>query len=42
MCHHFESLADLEAEECETVLEDHSEDELDAALSDEELEALRV
>ncbi|WP_277523735.1 hypothetical protein [Natrinema salsiterrestre] len=42
MCHHFESLADLEAEEREDVLEDHSEAELDAALSDDELEALRA
>ncbi|WP_255682119.1 hypothetical protein [Natrinema sp. SYSU A 869] len=40
MCHHFESVSDLEAEEREDVLESHSEDELKAELSEDELEAL--
>lgn len=40
MCHHFESVTELEAEEREDVLESHSDAELEAELSDEELEAL--
>ena len=40
MCHHFESVTDLEAEEREEVLEFHDDEELEAELSDEELEAL--
>lgn len=40
MCHHFESVTDLEAEEREDVLESHDQEELEAELSDEELEAL--
>ncbi|WP_256464813.1 hypothetical protein [Halosolutus gelatinilyticus] len=40
MCHHFESVTDLDAEEREEVLESHSEDELEEELSAEELEAL--
>ncbi|WP_436346727.1 hypothetical protein [Natronorubrum sp. FCH18a] len=40
MCHHFESVTDLEAEEREDVLESHERAELEAKLSDEELEAL--
>ncbi|WP_255647592.1 hypothetical protein [Natrinema zhouii] len=40
MCHHFESVTDLDAEEREDVLESHSEAELEAELSEDELEAL--
>ncbi len=40
MCHHFESVSDLEAEEREDVLKSHSEAELEAELSEEEREAL--
>lgn len=40
MCHHFEAIAELDADEREEVLESHSADELEDELSDEELEAL--
>ncbi|WP_256527483.1 hypothetical protein [Natrinema marinum] len=40
MCHHFETVTELDAEEREEILESHSEDELAAELSDDELEAL--
>jgi len=40
MCHHFESVTDLDAEEREDILESHSETELEGELSDDELEAL--
>lgn len=40
MCHHFESVTELDTEEREGVLDSHSRAELEAELSDEELEAL--
>ena len=40
MCHHFESVTELEADEREDILESHDREELEAKLSDEELEAL--
>ena len=42
MCHHFEviDVTDLEAEEREELLASHDEAELEAAFSEEELEAL--
>ncbi|MFC6768007.1 hypothetical protein ACFQE6_24315 [Natrinema soli] len=40
MCHHFESVTDLDAEEREEILDSHSEAALEAELSDDELEAL--
>ena len=40
MCHHFESVTELGADEREDVLESHDQEELEAELSDEELEAL--
>lgn len=40
MCHHFESVSELDAEERADVLESHSDEELEAALSEDELEAL--
>ncbi|WP_275040324.1 hypothetical protein [Natronococcus jeotgali] len=40
MCHHFESVFELDAEERADVLESHSDEELEAELSDDELEAL--
>ncbi|WP_408959571.1 hypothetical protein [Natrinema sp. 74] len=40
MCHHFETATELDAEEREELLEFHSEDELEAELDDEDLEAL--
>ncbi|MGQ3412452.1 hypothetical protein ACT4ML_09330 [Natrinema sp. LN54] len=40
MCHHFESVTELDAEEREDVLDAHSKAELEAELSDEALEAL--
>ena len=42
MCHHFESVRGLSAEEREEVLEAHSSEELRAEYSEEELEALGV
>ena len=40
MCHHFESATELDAEEREDVLESHDREELEAELSEDELEAL--
>ncbi|AGB36146.1 MULTISPECIES: hypothetical protein [Natronococcus] len=40
MCHHFESVDELDAEERADVLESHSDEELEAELSEDELEAL--
>ncbi|WP_280842091.1 hypothetical protein [Natronococcus sp. JC468] len=40
MCHHFESVSELDAEERADVLESHSDEELEEALSEDELEAL--
>ncbi|ADB59324.1 hypothetical protein Htur_0424 [Haloterrigena turkmenica DSM 5511] len=40
MCHHFESVTELDAEEREDVLESHDEAELEEELTSEELEAL--
>ncbi|WP_284145200.1 hypothetical protein [Haloterrigena alkaliphila] len=40
MCHHIESVTELEADERKDVLESHDREELEAELSDEELEAL--
>ncbi|SEQ96695.1 hypothetical protein [Natrinema salaciae] len=40
MCHHFKSITELDAEEREDVLDSHSRAELEAELSDDELEAL--
>ena len=40
MCHHYESIVDLAAEDLEELRESHSDEELAAELTDEELEAL--
>jgi len=40
MCHHFESVTELEPEAREEILESHSEAELEAELSEAELDAL--
>ena len=40
MCHHFESISELGAEERADVLKSHSEDELEEELNEDELEAL--
>ncbi|WP_284145008.1 hypothetical protein [Natrinema halophilum] len=40
MCHHFEIATELDEEEREAILESHDEAELEAALTDDELEAL--
>ncbi|MDG5757931.1 hypothetical protein QA600_01060 [Natronococcus sp. A-GB1] len=40
MCHHFESVDELDAEERTDVLESHTDEELEAELSEAELEAL--
>lgn len=40
MCHHFESVTELDEEERADVLESHDREELEAELSDAELEAL--
>ena len=40
MCHHFESVTELDAEERDDVLESHDREELEAELSEDELEAL--
>ncbi|WP_275039579.1 hypothetical protein [Natrinema versiforme] len=40
MCHHFESVTELDAEEREDILDSHTRAALEAELSDEELEAL--
>ncbi|MFC6716248.1 hypothetical protein ACFQGT_07920 [Natrialbaceae archaeon GCM10025810] len=42
MCHHFEDVTKLGEDEREEVLEFHEEEELEAELSDEELESLRA
>ena len=40
MCHHFESVDELDAAERADVLKSHTDEELEAELSTEELEAL--
>ncbi|WP_293032761.1 hypothetical protein [Natronococcus sp.] len=40
MCHHFESVDELDADERADVLESHSDAELEDELSEDELEAL--
>ena len=40
MCHHFESVDELDAEEQTDVLESHTDAELEAELSEDELESL--
>ncbi|WP_256558415.1 hypothetical protein [Salinilacihabitans rarus] len=40
MCHHFEDVRELDAEEREEVLEFHDEEELEEELTEEEREAL--
>lgn len=40
MCHHFEDVTELSAEERTDVLESHSEAELEEKLDEDELKAL--
>ncbi len=40
MCHHFESVDELDADERADVLESHSDAEIEDELSEDELEAL--
>jgi hypothetical protein len=40
MCHHFEPIDELGADERTDVLESHTDEELEAELSEDELESL--
>lgn len=42
MCHHYESISELSAEELDELLEEHSVEELRAEHSDEELQQLGI